>query len=129
MTSCCKGLGIQVIARSPLGAPHKIEAFMSILTRSDAIDMRPLLKISDSRVLRDVASKHGVSAVQVALRWNVEQGHCVVPKSYDIEHIVSNTEIFSFSLMPQEMSILAGLEKRLQSDKFLQQSHVTGKKS
>lgn len=129
MAECCRGLGIQVMAYSPLGAPHKMEAFMKILTRSDAQDMRPLLKVPDSSVLNDVGQRHGASAAQVALRWNLQRGHCVVPKSFDPAHILENTELFHFSLSQREMSILAGLHKGVRAERFLGQSHVQGKKA
>jgi len=129
MAECCRGLEIQVMAYSPVGAPHKIEAFMKVLTRSDAQDMRPILKVPESSVLRDVGLQHDVTPAQVALRWNLQRGHCVVPKSFNPEHITENTALFHFSLSRREMSILAGLHKGVRAERFLQQALCQGQKS
>jgi len=129
MASCCRGLGIQVLAYSPLAAPHKVEAFMRALTRSDAKDMRPLLKLSESAVLKDIGERHGVSSAQVALRWNLQRGHCVVPKSFVEEHIAENSQLFHFALSSKEMAILSGLHKGLRAERFLQQALVQGPKA
>lgn len=129
MSECCRGLEVRVMAHSPLGAPHKIEAFMKVLTKSDARDMRPVLKVPENRLLREVGQRHGVSAAQVALRWNLQRGHCVVPKSFDPAHIVENTELFHFSLSPREMSILAGLHKGVRAERFFQQAYCQGHKA
>jgi len=129
MAECCRGLGIPVLAHSPLGAPHKIEAFMKVLTRSDARDMRPVIKVTESPVLQDVARQHGVTAAQVALRWNIQRGHCVIPKSFDAEHIAENMDIFGFALSQREMAILAGLHKGVRAERFLLQASVQGHKA
>lgn len=129
MADCCRSLGIRVLAYSPLGAPHKIESFMKVLTKSDARDMRPVLKVPDNKILQEVGSRHGVSAAQVALRWNLQRGHCVVPKSFDPAHIRENTELFGFRLSRQEMAILADLHKGVRAERFFQQAHVQGQKS
>jgi len=145
MSECCRGLDIRVLAYSPVGAPHKIEAFMKVLTKSDARDMRPVLKVPDNQILQEVGARHNASATQVALRWNLQRGHCVVPKSFDPAHIRENTELFSFSLSRREMAtlcnpakmaisrreraILAGLHKGVRAERFFQQAHVQGQKS
>ena len=48
------------------------------------------------------SSDSSVSAAQVALRWNLQRGHAVVPKSFDPDHILENTELFHFSLSPED---------------------------
>jgi diketogulonate reductase-like aldo/keto reductase len=56
------------------------------------------------RVLVDVASAHGVTVAQVVLRWHVQHGIPVIPKSADPGRIVANLDLFGFSLMPDEMA-------------------------
>lgn len=129
MAECCRSMGIQVIAFSPLGAPHKIEAFMKALTKSDAREMRPLLKITDNPVMLEIALRHGTSAPQVALRWNLQRGHCVVPKSFDPEHISSNADLFGFRLSTDDMASIDGLHKGVRSDRFFKQSQKKESKS
>lgn len=129
MADCCRGLGLRVLAYSPLGAPHKMEAFMQVLTPSDAREMRRVLKVPESRVLQDVARRHGVTAAQVALRWNVQRGHTVLPKSFNPAHIAENLDIFGFTLSQREMAILAGLHKGVRAERFLQQACCQGHKA
>lgn len=69
------------------------------------------LKGSDlrDRVLTEIASRHGVTAAQVVLRWHVEHGIVVIPKSADRGRIVENSEIFGFSLDRDEIARIDGL--------------------
>jgi 2,5-diketo-D-gluconate reductase A len=64
------------------------------------------LKGSDlqDRVLTEIASHHGVTAAQVVLRWHIEHGIVVIPKSSDRERIASNFGIFGFSLDGDEIA-------------------------
>ena len=63
----------------------------------------------DDPVLEDVASSLGVSAAQVVLRWHVQHGIVVIPKSVHPERIRENLDIFSFSLSAEAMQRLDGL--------------------
>lgn len=59
--------------------------------------------------LVQIASNHGVTAAQVVLRWHVEHGVVVIPKSATAERIVENIDIFGFALDDDEMARLDGL--------------------
>ncbi|MFC7548069.1 aldo/keto reductase [Plantactinospora sp. GCM10030261] len=65
-------------------------------------------RASDLRhpVLTGIAETHGVSPAQVVLRWHVEHGFVVIPKSATPERIRSNFDVFGFSLSPDEVSQL-----------------------
>jgi 2,5-diketo-D-gluconate reductase A len=67
--------------------------------------------VLDEPVLGKIAAAHGKSAAQVTLRWHVQLGNIVFPKSVTTERIRENFEIFDFSLTDDEMSAIAGLEK------------------
>jgi len=129
MCECCRGLDIRVMAASPLGAPHKIESFMKVLTKSDARDLRPMLKVPENPVLREVGRHHGVSGAQAALRWGLQRGHCVVPKSFDRRHVAENAELFHFALSPDDVAAITGLHKGVRAERFSQQAHSNGSKS
>jgi len=128
MSECCRGLEIQVLAFAPVGAGHKIEAFLKVLTRSDARDMRPILKVPENPVMLAMGRRHSVSAAQAALRWNLQRGHCVVPKSFEPQHVVENTELFHFSFSEEEMAIISSMNKGVRAERFFQQAHCTGHK-
>jgi len=65
----------------------------------------------DDPVLREVADAHGVSPAQVVLRWHVEHGVVVIPRSSTPERIRANREIGSFSLTGDEVARVDGLAR------------------
>lgn len=69
------------------------------------------LKRSDLRhpVLREIAAAHGKTPAQVILRWHVEHGFVVIPRSKRRERIEENFDVFDFELTPDELRQLDGL--------------------
>jgi diketogulonate reductase-like aldo/keto reductase len=57
-------------------------------------------------VLAEIAAAHGVTPAQVVLRWHIELGVIVIPKSARPERIESNLDLFSFSLSADDMARL-----------------------
>ena len=66
------------------------------------------LKRSDlgNPVLTEIAAAHGKTAAQVILRWHVEHGFVVIPRSRRRERIEENFAIFDFRLTPEEVGRL-----------------------
>lgn len=60
--------------------------------------------------LVQLAKKHGKSAAQVVLRWHVQLGHMVIPKSVTPERIAANIDVFDFELSADDMKAIDGLE-------------------
>src|SRR5262245_38704154 len=60
-------------------------------------------------VLIEIGKRHGRSAVQVCLRWLVQQGIVVIPRTEKIERLESNAAIFDFSLDDDEMARVGAL--------------------
>jgi 2,5-diketo-D-gluconate reductase A len=58
--------------------------------------------------LAEIAARYRVTPAQVVLRWHLEQGIVVLPRSTQPDHIASNFDLFSFSLTPDEIARLAG---------------------
>jgi len=58
------------------------------------------------RTLAEIAAKYGVTPAQVVLRWHLEIGVIVIPKSSHSERIEQNLDLFSFSLTPEEVARL-----------------------
>jgi diketogulonate reductase-like aldo/keto reductase len=58
------------------------------------------------RTLAEIAAKYGVTTAQVVLRWHLEIGVIVIPKSARPERIEQNLDLFSFSLTPEEVARL-----------------------
>ncbi|HET8684703.1 MAG TPA: aldo/keto reductase [Micromonosporaceae bacterium] len=57
-----------------------------------------------SPVLAGIASRHRVTPAQVVLRWHVERGIPVIPKSADPQRIAANLDVFGFSLDADEVA-------------------------
>ena len=64
-----------------------------------------------NEVLASVAKKYNKTVAQVALRWNVQRGVVVIPKSVHKERIVENFDIWDFELSPEDMDKISALDK------------------
>lgn len=60
-------------------------------------------------VLAEVAAAHGVEPSRAVLRWHIEHGIVVIPKSVTPERIRSNLDVFGFTLTPDEVSRIDAL--------------------
>lgn len=61
-------------------------------------------------VLTKIGEKYGKSAGQVTLRWNMQRGVAVIPKSTHRERMEQNIDVFDFSLTDEEMREIAALD-------------------
>ena len=61
-------------------------------------------------VLTAIGSKYGKSAAQVALRWNIQRGVVVIPKSTHKDRIAQNIAIWDFALSDEDMQTIAQLD-------------------
>jgi len=96
----CAYQGVVVTAYSPLGSPGNFG------------DMGlPALLVDP--VIRDIASAHGKSPAQVLIRWGIQHGTAVIPKSLHPERIRENIEIAGFELSGEEMRMITGLNRNL----------------
>jgi 2,5-diketo-D-gluconate reductase A len=82
--------GVLPQAWSPLGGQHQV---------------------TGSAVVTGIAVARGISPAQVVLRWAVQQGIAVIPKSSDAQRQRANLDIFRFSLSDAELAALATLDR------------------
>ena len=61
-------------------------------------------------VLTGIGSKYGKSAAQVALRWNVQRGVVVIPKSVHKDRMEQNLDIWDFTLSDEDMAEIAAMD-------------------
>ena len=62
-------------------------------------------------VLTDIARRLGKTTAQVMLRWNLQRGVAVIPKSVHRERIAENFDVWNFALDAEEMARIATLDK------------------
>ena len=72
-------------------------------------------KANDDPAIKKIAEAHGKSYAQIMLRWCVEEGLVVIPKSVTPSRIKENAEIFDFTLTPDEISQLSKLDRDLRT--------------
>jgi diketogulonate reductase-like aldo/keto reductase len=87
VTAACKRHGISVTAYSPIARGRTV----------------------GDDVLGRIGKTYGKTEGQVSLRWLVQQGAIVIPRTSRVERLSENMDIFDFTLTPQEMEEIRGL--------------------
>ena len=64
----------------------------------------------DEPVILGIGERYGKSAAQVMLRWHIQQGRQVIPKSTKPERIAENLDVFDFALTDDELAQIDALE-------------------
>ena len=85
--SACRKHGLAVVAYTPLARGRAMR----------------------DPVLTEIGKAHGKSAVQVCLRWLVQQDIVVIPRTQKVERLSSNAALFDFTLSDAEMTLIGGL--------------------
>jgi len=65
--------------------------------------------ILEEPMLEALAKKHGKSVAQVVLRWHIQRGVAVIPKSNSKERIIENMNVFDFELSEEQMASITAL--------------------
>jgi D-xylose reductase len=97
----CKESGIAVTGFSPLGA----QSYFS-LKMADASE-----DVLDQPEVRSIAVQHRRTPAQVVLRWAVQRGTAIVPKSSRVDRLRENLAIFDFELTAAEMTTISELNR------------------
>ncbi|TVP33211.1 oxidoreductase, partial [Streptomyces griseus subsp. griseus] len=76
--------------------------------------------LAQGAVLKDeaitaIAARHGKSPAQVVLRWHLQLGNIVIPKSVTPERIRQNLDVFDFTLTDDETTAIASLDRDLRT--------------
>jgi 2,5-diketo-D-gluconate reductase A len=67
-------------------------------------------RVAEDQAIREIADAHGVSNGQVAIRWQLQLGNVVFPKSVTQERIEENFDVFGFELTDAELAAIEGLD-------------------
>lgn len=65
----------------------------------------------DNPVVLGLAQKYGKTPAQIMLRWHIQRGIVVIPKSTHVERMEENFNVFDFTLSDEDMEVIAGLDK------------------
>jgi 2,5-diketo-D-gluconate reductase A len=68
-------------------------------------------KVLDDPTITSIADRHGKSAAQVVLRWHIERGDIVFPKSVTPDRITENIDIFDFELPGDDVEAITALNR------------------
>ncbi|PKH00531.1 aldo/keto reductase [Paraglaciecola sp. MB-3u-78] len=90
---------LQVTAFSPLGALSYLELDMAGAAES----------VLEQTVVKQAAQRLGKTAAQVVLRWGIQRGNAIIPKTSRPERLKENLDIFDFELTSQEMEGISAL--------------------
>ncbi|MFF0072964.1 aldo/keto reductase [Streptomyces sp. NPDC005494] len=69
----------------------------------------------DEEVLTALAERHGKTPAQVVLRWHLQLGNIVIPKSVTPARIRQNIDLFDFELSQADMDAIAGLDRGMRT--------------
>lgn len=97
----CSEEEICVTAFSPLGALSYVELGMAS-TGEAAIDQI---------VVKEIATRVGRTPAQVVLRWGIQRGTSIIPKTSRPERLLENAALFDFSLEPADMNAISALNQ------------------
>ncbi len=96
----CHQSNIAVTGFSPLGA-------QSYYQMNRALGSESLIEQS---TIKEIASAHNKTPAQIALRWAVQRGTAVIPKTTSEARLKENIALFDFQLSDDEMARVAGLD-------------------
>jgi D-xylose reductase len=97
----CREAGIAVTAFSPLGAPSYVSLGMA--SEGDSLLVHP--------VITEIAAAVQRTAAQVLLRWGVQRGTAVIPKTSRPERLAENLAVFDFTLTPEQVTAISSLDQ------------------
>ncbi len=67
-------------------------------------------RLLDDATIGKIANKHGKSVAQTIIRWHLQEGLIVIPKSTHAERIQENFDVFGFELDADDMAVIKGLD-------------------
>jgi 2,5-diketo-D-gluconate reductase A len=72
-------------------------------------------RFNDAEPIQKIAAKHGKTPTQVVVRWHIELGNLVIPKTANPARLLENISVFDFALDAEDMAAIATLETGLRT--------------
>ena len=95
------------VVRAADGSPE-ITAWV-VIKPDDTVVIRMARSEMGQGTITGLAQKYGKSAAQIVLRWHIELGNVVIPKSVTPSRIRENIDVFDFELAPDDRTAIAEL--------------------
>jgi len=70
--------------------------------------------LAEEPLMTELGEKYGKSPAQVTLRWHIQNGIIIIPKSSKKERLIENTELFDFEIQPDDMERINALDGKKQ---------------
>lgn len=86
--ACCAAKGIQIVSWGPIFHGH----------------------LAEEPLMAKIGEKHSVSPAQAALRWHLQKGYAIIPKSINRERILENAKLSGFKLDAEDMRQIDALD-------------------
>ncbi len=95
--------------------PNLVQADMRAMHREHGIATEAWSPLAQGGVLSDravtgLADKYGKTPAQIILRWHLQLGNIVIPKSVTPERIASNLDVFDFELADDDIAVISDLD-------------------
>ena len=104
---------INQVELHPAFQQRKLRAFqepLGIITEAWGPLGQGKYELSELPGLTEIAEAHGKSIQQIVLRWHLQEGVVVFPKTVRKERMMENLSVFDFELSPEEMTALAAMD-------------------
>jgi 2,5-diketo-D-gluconate reductase A len=72
-------------------------------------------KFADNEQLESIASAHNKSITQVIIRWHIQLGNLVIPKTSNADRLAENIDVFDFELNEEQMKTIASLDSGMRT--------------
>lgn len=98
-----RAVGVQTTAFSNLASASYVELGMATVADS----------LLEHSLVKEIAAKHPTKTpAHVLLRWGLQRGTAVIPKTANLSRLKANLELFDFALAPEDMAAIDGLDAK-----------------
>ncbi|KAK6113258.1 Aldo/keto reductase family protein [Brugia pahangi] len=105
----CKKHGISLTAYAPLGSPGRVDWEVPKRGKMQWAEAKAVL---EDEIVKKLSKKYGKTPAQICLRYLIERGISVIPKSVKEHRVKENFDVFDFKLTESEVEELKNVKNR-----------------